>query len=359
MWATAALWTSADVSAARCARSFSMTAPAHRRPRRSEHRPELPHGPLTVHDADALGWTRAAQRHAAAAGEVERLQRGVLQRVQPIPPDAADRAIAEVANLNRARAAVLQCRRAAISHLPAVIAHGMPTVGALDRACLTVPAGTALRGLAKVHLHRATLTDADVVSLDGYPVLAPARTVMDVAREFGVDAGVVAADFALHTKLVTENELADAYEMCRRWPGRKSAGATLLLADGDAESPLESLSRLRIGWAGLPAPTLQQEICDLEGRFLARCDFYWDEFGVFGEVDGLMKYRDDPRAVLAAERGRHALLEGTGLVGVRWGWQDVFAFDDVARRLQLAFARGPRRGSPERRWGLLLPRLHP
>ena len=246
-----------------------------------------------------------------------------------------------------------------ISHLSSVIARGLPTYGDLGRPCLTVSSGTALRRLAHVHLHRATLTERDVDLIDGYLVTSVARTVMDVAREFGVPAAVVAADFALHNRLLTEADLRDAYDLCRTWPGRKAARIALLSVDGAAESPLESLSRLRIAGAGLPAPKPQQDICDLDGRFLGRCDFYWDEFGVFGEVDGEMKYAEDAPAVLSAERTRHGLLEGTGLVGVRWGWPDLFSFDGVVRRLQIAFMRGPRPGSAERRWGLLQPRLHP
>ena len=296
--------------------------------------------------------------HAVLSGEIERLQRGVLQRIGPADPGMPERAVLEAANLARARAAGLQCSRAAISHLSAAIAHAMPTYGSLDRACLTVPAGTPLRRLAKVHLHRATLTEADVVSLDGYQVTAAARTVLDVAREFGVPAGVVAADFALHTGLIAERDLHAAFEVCRTWPGHKNARVTLLNADGAAESPLESLSRLRIAASGLPAPMPQQEICDLDGQFLGRCDFYWDEFGVFGEVDGALKYQDDAVKVLGAERERHGLLEATGLIGVRWGWPDLFSFHRVVRRLEVAIARGARRGSPDRRWGLLVPGLH-
>jgi hypothetical protein len=297
-------------------------------------------------------------RHAVTLGDADRPQRGVIRRVQALPPETPERVALELANLDRARSAALQSPRAAISHLAAAIAHGAPTYGGLDRACLTVPSGTALRRLAHVHLHRATLSESDVVLLEGYRVTAPARTVMDVAREFGVPAGVVAADFALHTGLVSAQDLHAAYEQCQGWPGRTAARITLLSADGLAESPLESLSRLRMAGAAVPPPKSQQEICDLDGRFLGRCDFYWDEFGVFGEVDGAMKYADDPDAVRAAERARQELLEGTGLVGVRWGWPDLFSFDAVVRRLAIAFARGPRPGSPMRRWGLLSPRLH-
>jgi hypothetical protein len=265
----------------------------------------------------------------------------------------------ETANLRVAQAVALLCGRAAISHQSAAIAHGMPTFGPIDRSCLTVPSGTPLRRLTRVHLHRATITDADLVMIDGYAVLSAARTVMDVAREFGVAAGVVAADFALHERLITETDLAEAFEMCRGWPGRKAARLTLLNADGDAESPLESVSRLRILAYGLPAPRLQTEFCDLHGQFLGRSDFYWDDYGVFGEVDGDMKYADEEDPVLSAQRERQGTLEGTGLVGVRWGWPDLFSFARVVRRIEIAFARGARPGSPQRRWGLLLPQSAP
>jgi hypothetical protein len=332
----------------------------HRRPSRTAGRRPLDTQPLTVADADAAGWTRSAQRHAVRVGELQRLQRGVVSYVDNHPPDTPARRILEATNLNRARAAVLQCRRAAISHQSAAIAHGMPSVGELNRSCLTVPSGTALRKLAHVHLHRARMTEPDVVTVDGYRVMAPARTIMDVARERGVDAGVVAADFALHTELVTIRELSEEFEICQRWPGRKAARITLLMCDGDSESPLESLSRLRMAAAGLPGPKLQQELCDIDGRFLGRSDFYWDEFGVVGESDGDAKYAQGD-AVLAAQREREGLFEKAGLLVVRWGWSDLFTFDRVVERIEVACKRGARPGSPHRRWGLLLPstRLHP
>lgn len=305
------------------------------------------------------GWTPAAQRHAVRVGDVERVQRGVISPVTMHPPGTPARRILEAGNLRVAQAAALLCERAAISHQSAAIAHSAPTFGPIDRSCLTVPSGTALRRLARVHLHRATVTDADVVMIDGYRVLRAERTVMDLAREFGVDAGVVAADFVLHAQLITETELREAFEVCRGWPGRQAARLTFLNADHDAESSLESVSRLRILASGLPAPRLQTEICDLDGRFLGRSDFDWDEYGVFGEVDGDMKYADQEDQVLAAQRDRHSALQETGLIGVRWGWSDLFSFDRVVRRLGVAFAHGVRPGSPERRWGLLLPQSSP
>jgi hypothetical protein len=327
----------------------------HRRPERTIGRPSLGSEPVTVAAARAAGWTRSAQQHAVAVGDLVRLRQGVLGLPTVVDASLPERRILEAGNLRAARAATLTCRRSAISHRPAAITWGMPTLGDLSRPCLTVAAGTALRHLAGVHLHRATLPEEDVRDCGGYPVLAPARTVMDIAREQGLTAGVVAADYALRHGLVDASALATSYELCARWPGRKAARMTLLLADARSESVLESLSRLRMLAHGLPVPALQIDICDEHGRFLGRSDFYWEEFGVVGEADGNAKYAAGA-PVITAEKTRHTEFEETGLIVVRWGWSDLFAFDAVARRLRTAFQRGAGKGSALRRWGVALPR---
>lgn len=89
----------------------------------------------------------------------------------------------------------------------------------------------------------------------------------------------------------------------------------------------------------LPAPMLQARIRDECGRFVARVDFYWPEFGVVGEADGAMKYTD--RTVLIAEKHRQEALEELGLIVVRWSWDDVIHRPRVLQtRLARAFERG-------------------
>lgn len=347
------------IATRRSAHRVLMPVPSHRRPTRSAHRPPLAEGPFTVTSAADRGWSRAALRHAVTATDLVRVQRGVLALRTANDAQNHTRDVAAGRNLRAARAATLACSRAAISHFPAALAWGMPVFGDLDRTCVTAPSGTPLRSLARVHLHRATLTPADIAECGGWPVLAPARTIMDVAREHGVHAGVVASDFALREQIVTVSDLVAAFEQCRTWPGRKAARVTLLTTDGLAESPLESLSRLQMLALGLPPPRLQREICDDHGSFVARVDFYWDDFGVVGESDGNVKYERGAPAIVE-ERQRHTDLEDLGLVVVRWGWADLFPFDKVARRLRAAYARGQPPGSPDRNWGVLLPRgLHP
>lgn len=99
-------------------------------------------------------------------------------------------------------------------------------------------------------------------------------------------------------------------------------------ADADAESPGESLSRVRMWQAGLVMPELQHVVTDAFDRFVARTDFYWKHCRAVGEFDGEVKYGD-----LAAERGvaavvmdekrRQAQIEDQGLRVIRWTWQDI------------------------------------
>jgi hypothetical protein len=315
--------------------------------------------PVTVAEAQTYGWTRAARRHAVAAGDLADLGRGVVGPC--LDADIAAHHAQRLALLRAARRSAARCPRTVLSHFPAAIAQGIPTFGPLEAPCLTVPSGTALRRLTDAHLHRAGLAPQEIVRLDSEVLTCPARTVMDIAREHGVPAGVVAADYVLHEGLCSRADLAAAYELCATWPGRRSARSTLLSADGAAESPLESLSRLKIATAGLPPPQLQAEICDLDGCYITRSDFLWDEYGVVGEADGALKYAADDGATVARERGTQAKLETLGLLIVRWGWRDVFDFDGVVRRLEWAIERGARRGSRRRGWGVLVPnpRLHP
>jgi hypothetical protein len=174
-----------------------------------------------------------------------------------------------------------------------------------------------------------------------------------VARHRPTGAAVAAIDYALHEGLLTFDELLDVLDFCRVWPRIIRARRAVQLSDSRAESPLESISRLTIGWLGLPQPDLQCVIRGEAGEFLGRGDFYWDEYGVLGEADGRSKY--DERPVLTAEKDRQERLEDPGLVVVRWGWWHATQGRYTLRgKLQRGFDRGrarDRAGLP-RRWSV-------
>jgi len=79
-------------------------------------------------------------------------------------------------------------------------------------------------------------------------------------------------------------------------------------------------------------------------RFIV--DFYWPEFRVVGEADGLVKYDDDDgeRLSLREEKLRQEELEGLDYIVVRWTWEDIWRRPDwVVWRLRNAMAESKRR----------------
>jgi hypothetical protein len=192
--------------------------------------------------------------------------------------------------------------------------------------------------------------------LAGWSAWGAERTIIDLAREHGVAAGVVAADFALHQGLTTLRSLYESLDLCVRWPGVVAAREAIALASPFSESVLESRSRLKLREFGLPEPEPQARLGNQWGEFVGRVDFYWDEFGVVGEADGDMKYAGTDPAPLLKEKKREQELADLELGVVRWSHGDLRDFGPVADRLRRAFARGASRPRSERRW-TVLPRL--
>jgi hypothetical protein len=175
--------------------------------------------------------------------------------------------------------------------------------------------------------------------VDGVPATTAARTVVDLARWVSFRGGVVVADSALRNG-VGRDEMQRVAGDCARWPGIRKAGEVIAFADGRAASPLESISRVAFQDWGLPPPQLQVTLVwDEFGNPKTIVDFYWEEFGVVGEADGLLKYDDEERLSLRAEKLRQEELETMGYIVVRWTWDDIWRRPEwVAQRLLRAFA---------------------
>ena len=127
------------------------------------------------------------------------------------------------------------------------------------------------------------------------------------------------------------------------WPRLAGIGTVrraLPLVRAGAQSPLESLSRLRLVREGLPEPELQVRFDDDQG-LIGYVDMWWPHLGVIGEADGLSKYqtRDD----LLREKAREDRLRALGLVVVRWTWREIMSDPSAiaarVRRAHLGTAR--------------------
>jgi predicted transcriptional regulator of viral defense system len=212
------------------------------------------YGVFTRIEALADGWTDTRLEGAVRRGELKRLTLGVYRSVRP---EAGASSVQDIDDEHRARAvaAALAVPESVISHASAALMHDLPVLRRPGRPCITVrPRFTGDATCA--HLYRAQLPDHHRDARRGIPCTSVTRTVIDVARHDGLMAGVVAADAALGVA-TSITALKDCLDECARWPGIANARKAVVLADARSESPLETLSRLRLAEIGFPTPALQ------------------------------------------------------------------------------------------------------
>jgi len=135
----------------------------------------------------------------------------------------------------------------------------------------------------------------------------------------------------MHEGLLTAAAL-DAAVARSGWPGIRAVREVVPLASSRAESPLESLTRLCLVDAEVPAPELQVEIIDPADGWRCRVDMLWPAAQVVLEADGKVKYTDRE---LWREKLRQERLERLGYRVVRALWNDVTVWpDELVQRVR-------------------------
>ena len=228
----------------------------------------------------------------------------------------------EARHVLRAAARVLTSKLGVVaSHRSGALVHELPLLGPppprpqLTRAPRFVGDTSASKGL-----YVATLPEDARTVRNGIPVTALARTACDVARRHPFRHGVVVADAALRAGLSQEELIATALA-CASWPGGRRAMQVARFADGRAENPLESITRVAYHEQGLPAPETQVEIRSPDGRFVGIADFVWRAQRTVGEADGMGKYVP---GALQREKLREEQMRACGLEVVRNTWDDAW-----------------------------------
>lgn len=157
--------------------------------------------------------------------------------------------------------------------------------------------------------------------LESVRVTSLPQTLLDVARWHGVVDGVQAIDHCLHHRSVLRDMLEDLLPELAGQHGVSDAALALELAHAASESPRESVLRVRMWFAGLPAPHLQAGIRDVRGTPLGRADFFYPEYSLVIEYDGQGKYQGiyglNPERAALDEMHRHKELSNAGLRVVR------------------------------------------
>ncbi|MFB7893098.1 hypothetical protein ACFC1I_12925 [Microbacterium sp. NPDC056044] len=293
---------------------------------------------------------------AVTLGDLTRLRVGVY--VDTVAWNAAK---SEARVIARAHALTLCSPTPTVfAHETAAAAHGLPLYRA-DRDRVHVIAREARPGAARgVIRHRGDLPDDDVVEIGGLQVTSLARTVSDVARTASFEQAVTVADAALRQQFVTgpgeydfieaERFRQEALSIARRSAhGLTRARRVLEFADGRAQLPGESISRIRLREIGFRVIELQVAVPG-RGIHPYYVDFGLDEANAFGEFDGAIKYVDgkilDGRTssqVFDEEKQREDWIRGTTQRRIaRWGWPHLATAADLRTRLEAFSIRPPR-----------------
>ena len=173
--------------------------------------------------------------------------------------------------------------------------------------CVFLPApGRRLRNCLAASGERSFRT-GDVIELNGLRVTSPLRTTWDLGRQRYVEWSLAAMDQMLRLGLFSAAELAAGVPRFRGMRWVTTLRAMVEYVDGRAESPPESILRLRWIQAHLPAPIPQLEVYDVEGTFLARLDLGASDLPFAAEYDG-DEWHSSPDQ-LRHDRERRALVE--------------------------------------------------
>ena len=269
-------------------------SPARRIPQPFKH-------PFTPTDVHAAGLTVAALRGWLQRNEVALIAPGLYCPAELAQSD-------DIRTIWSTRA-VAEGRNAVSAHAAALI-HELPTPTRLD--------ASARRPISVKDL------PSDALETRGKLLVpTPEWTAVLLGRGQRMPQALIPLDAAIRAG-ASLSAMQEHLAFMQRWPGVRFIGRALAEVDGASESPLESVSRGIFIEAKLPKPVLQARMQCEGATYFA--DFFWPEFGLIGEADGIGKYGNNDVTTahtVAAEKRRQAALERAGYRVIRWLWSDV------------------------------------
>ncbi|QIM18759.1 hypothetical protein G7066_09355 [Leucobacter coleopterorum] len=180
-----------------------------------------------------------------------------------------------------------------------------------------------------VERRSAVFSENEIVTVSGIRCTNLDRTVLDLSRFDSPELAIACADEAIRMRFPLERgqdpqpiaklwrqKLLEQLEAVRGTRGVRRAARVIQLADGTADSPLESVARLRFTEFGYDVAA-QVRVPSPNGTF-----YYVDlellGLGIFCEVDGKKKYTDPSirngktaDEVVLEEKRRSNWIEGT------------------------------------------------
>lgn len=289
---------------------------------------------------------RDLRRQGVSAHEFRRLATELTAVAPGAYADLTDLS-AEAAHRLRAGAVLERLDAVVASHATALALWHLPTLAA-QLTTIHVTRTDLRSGRPKsrrwYRMHSGPVAAECITDRGGIPVTDPLRTVLDCARLLGLDWGVVAADAAIRRDLIDPVDLAEHATNVRTVTGAARARALPEHASALAESPGESLLRLRLRRMGVPLRE-QALLVDVDG--VPRVDFLVGDRLVI-EFDGRGKYAlsGDIETAMWREKRRHDRIVEAGYEVLHITWADLW--DETALRarvlqaLRRAALRGPK-----------------
>jgi len=251
---------------------------------------------------------------------------------------------------------------------------GIPVLGRRGPVASTAPTFWVPEGVRPgirngAHAIVGEIPATHIVTLDnGLRITSPLRTAIDVVRQSRLPRHLALATLCGGARVwlaqqhgLTDSAAAEITELAQdertrdatrrallgvlmespRW-GSSTVRCALPLVDARLETALESTSWGRFADAGVPMPVPQVWLQGASGCWY-RVDFWWEEFAIIGEADGMVKYRSAED--LAREKARQLDLEGLGRRMRRWGWTHaVRDHDPLMAELFGCLREAPRAG---------------
>jgi very-short-patch-repair endonuclease len=262
-----------------------------------------------------LSHSGRAIRAALTDGRIERVAKGMYALPPATDPLAAARA-----------------QGGLVSHQSAALLHGFEVLDQPELPHVTIPRGQHRRNTRlDCELHWSN----DVPAANG--ITTKLRTVVDCIRVLPFDAGLVVADSALRSGAIRPEEMLAAAAKVHG-PGRGAARRVAEVADGRAESALESVLRSILIEAGVEG--FVPQVVVRHGRFSARIDLADPLRRIALEADGFAHH--GTRAALTRDCRRHSNLTLLGWRLIRYSWEDVmFDRDWILESVERAIAGPP------------------
>ena len=186
---------------------------------------------------------------------------------------------------------------------------------------VTLPLASLHRGLASISIQHSAEIEMSIAK--GLPVTPRVRTVADLGRHLPLVEAVVAIDMALHSRLITAEQLRRWVETHVGYRGISRLRQAMGLAEPSVQSPMETRLRLLLILAGLPRPQVQVPLHDDRGRFIGRPDLYYPTQCLALEYDG-----SGHRETMTADHRRQNRLINAGYRLLRFTAADVLSTPD-------------------------------